>query len=294
MANQAPTVEDLTSSVLSRYKPSRNSATIPAYVLFIFLALPGGTFAQGLLPGSAQVRIPEGTPVFLQLAQTISSRRARIGDRLDFEVVEDVTVNGLTVIRAGTMASGSVLKVDGKRPLGLGGQVIIKPDSVELATGDRVRLQAQEEFRGGSHTKLMVEGMLVASMIYLPAAPVFLLSHGSDCTVLKGSKMTAYVTGDIRVQSADLMKAKESESRLNEIMALLPPRVLDGQGHEGDMINFIFIAEEDDLGRVFARAGWVEVDKMKATLFWHLAWQREHYIKLPMETLYAFGRAQDY
>ena len=60
------------------------------------------------------------------------------------------------------------------------------------------------------------------------------------------------------------------------------------------MINFMFIAKEDDLQSVFARAGWVQVDKMKATLFWHLAWQREHYVKLPMETLYVFGRPQDH
>ena len=33
---------------------------------------------------------------------------------------------------------------------------------------------------------------------------------------------------------------------------------------------------------------------MRATLFWHLAWQREHYVRLPMETLYVFGRRQDY
>jgi hypothetical protein len=33
---------------------------------------------------------------------------------------------------------------------------------------------------------------------------------------------------------------------------------------------------------------------MKPTLFWHLLWQRKHYAKLPMGTLYAFGRAQDY
>ena len=129
----------------------------------------------------------------------------------------------------------------------------------------------------------MAEGMLLAGLIYLPAVPVFLLSHGRDCTVLKGTEVTAYIDGDSRVQSADLAKAKESDSSLKETMAFLPPRVLDGQGREGDMINLIFIAKEDDFQRVFARAGWVKVDKMKPTLFWHLLWQRKHYAKLPMD-----------
>jgi len=247
-----------------------------------------------LLPSSAELVIASGTPVKLQLAQTVSSAHARNGDRLDFEVVEDVTAAGLTVIRAGTIASGCVIKVDGKRFFGLGGYVIIKLDSVELVTGDRIRLRARREFKGGSHTKLMAEGMLLAGLIYLPAAPILLLSRGRDCTVLKGTEVTAYINGDSKVQSADLAKAKESDSGLKETVAFLPPRVLDGRGREGDMINFIFIAKEDDLRQVFARAGWVKVDKMKPALFWHLLWQRKHYAKLPMATFYVFGRAQDY
>lgn len=284
----------MTFKVIRRPMVSRDPGALPAYVLFVFFVLPCGSFAQALLPSSAELVIADGTPVKLQLAQTISSVHAHNGDRLDFGVVEDVTVGGLTVIRAGAMAIGSVIKVDRKRSLGLGGKVIIKLDSVELATGDRVRLHARREFKGGSHTRLMAEGMLLAGLIYLPAVPVFLLSHGRDCTVLKGTEVTAYIDGDSRVQSADLAKAKESDSSLKEAMAFLPPRVLDGQGREGDMINFIFIAKEDDFQRVFERAGWVKVDKMKPTLLWHLLWQRKHYAKLPMATFYAFGRAQDY
>jgi len=287
-------VNDLTSELRQRQMPSRARGVLPAYVLCVFFFLPCGSFAQALLPSSAELVIASGTPVKLQLAQTVSSAHARNGDRLDFEVVEDVTAAGLTVIRAGTIASGCVIKVDGKRFFGLGGYVIIKLDSVELVTGDRIRLRARREFKGGSHTKLMAEGMLLAGLIYLPAAPILLLSRGRDCTVLKGTEVTAYINGDSKVQSADLAKAKESDSGLKETVAFLPPRVLDGRGREGDMINFIFIAKEDDLRQVFARAGWVKVDKMKPALFWHLLWQRKHYAKLPMATFYVFGRAQDY
>jgi LssY C-terminus len=287
-------VNDFSSKVRQCYKPSRDHGTLRAYVLFFFFVLPCGCFAQESLPSSAEIVIADGTPVKLQFAQTISSAHARQGDRLGFVVVEDVTVGGLTVIRAGTMARGSVVRVNGKRFLGLGGNVVVKLDSVELATGGRVRLQARRKFKGRSHTKLMAAGMLLAGLIYLPAAPVFLLSHGRDCTVLKSTEVTAHIDGDSQVQSADLTKAKRSDSGLKETMAFLPPRVLDGEGREGDMINFVLIANEDDLQRVFARAGWVKVDKMRPTLFWHLLWQQKHYAKLPMKTLYVFGRAQDY
>jgi hypothetical protein len=89
------------------------------------------------------------------------------------------------------------------------------------------------------------------------------------------------------------VKAPEGGSGLSEIVSFLPPRVLNGQGREGDMMNLLFVAREDDFRRAFASAGWVQVDKMKPTLFWHLLWQRKHYARLPMDTFYAFGRRQD-
>ena len=260
----------------------------------ILFLLPCGVFAEESRPGSNHVVVSDGTPVRLQLAQTISSAQARSGDRLDFEVVEDVTAGDVTVIRAGTIARGYVVKVDGRRLLGMGGELVIKLESVKLVTGDRVRLRARCEFKGNSHTKLMATEMFVAGLIYLPAAPAFLLTHGHTCSVLKSTEVTAYIDGNFPVESADLTKANQIHSRLNEMLTYLPPRALDGDGREGDMINLVFIAKEQDVQRVFARAGWVEVDKFKLATCWHLLWQRKHYVKLPMNTLYVFGRRQDY
>jgi LssY-like putative type I secretion system component LssY len=78
------------------------------------------------------------------------------------------------------------------------------------------------------------------------------------------------------------------------MIELLPPRVLNGEGREGDMLNLVFMAKEDDLEEAFGRAGWLEVEKAKPEIVWHLLWQRKHYAKLPMARLYVFGRAQDY
>ncbi|MHB8654933.1 MAG: LssY C-terminal domain-containing protein [Terriglobia bacterium] len=276
------------------FKARRRHTLDSVYVLIIFFLLPCWSFAQQLLPSAAQLLITDSTPVKLQLAHTISSAHARRGDRLDFVVVEDVTVKGFMVIPAGTMAIGSVIKVKGKRLLGLGGEVIIKLDSVELVTGEKVRLRFRREYRGGAHTKLMAAEMILAGLIYLPAAPIFMLSHGHDSTVLKGTEVTAYIDGDYRVPSADLAKANESVSKMKEMTAFLPPRVLDGQGRAGDMINLLFIAKPDDLQRIFALAGWVKVDKLNLSIISRLLWHRNHYIRLPMATFFVFGRAQDY
>ncbi len=235
-----------------------------------------------------------GTPVKLQLAQTVSSAHSHKGDCLDFVVVKDVEVGGFTVIRAGAEAKGSVIGVKGKRPLGMGGDIILTLDSVELTTGATMGLVASKEFKGRAHTIRMAVGMAVTAAFYAPAAPVFLLSRGRDSTVLKGTELTAYTKRDAFAEAEDLPIARQSGSKLAEMITFLPPRVLDGEGREGDMLNLIFLAKENDLQDAFARAGWLKVEKSTPEIIWHLLRQRNHYTKLPMGKLYVFGRPQDY
>ena len=266
--------------------------TLTVYALL--LLLPQGLCGQGWRARPAKLVVESGTPVRLQLARTISSAHAHKGDRLDFVVVRNVEVGGFTVIRAGGQAEGSVIAVKEKRPLGMGGDIILKLDSVELTTGERVGLDASKEFKGRAHTIRMAVGMAVTAAFYPPAAPVFLLTRGRDSTVLKGTEVTAYTKKDASVEAEDVPFAKQSASELAEMIRFLPPRVLNGEGREGDMLNLIFLAREDDLQAAFARAGWLKVEKSTPQIIWHLLWQRERYTKLPMDKLYVFGRPQDY
>jgi len=265
---------------------------LPAYALL--LLLPPGLYSQGPSLSFTNLILTSGTPVKLQLVQTISSAHAHKSDRLDFVVEKDVEIAGLTVICAGAKAEGSVIKVKGKRPLGIAGDVIIKLDSVELATGETAQLMARKEFKGRSRTIRMAVGMAITAAIYLPAAPAFLLTPGRDSTVVKGTEVTAYTKGDFLVEAKDLPIARGTDSDLSEMIKLLPPRVLNGEGREGDMLNLIFAAKEDDLQEAFGQAGWVKVEKSTPQIIWHLLWKRKHYTKLPMDKLYVFGRAQDY
>src|ERR1017187_9097302 len=100
---------------------------VPACILFSTLLMPCVS-AQELSAGPARLTIPDGTPITLQLTESVSSAHARVGDLLDFVVVRDVSVEGFTVIPAGTVASGSVTGVTPKRFLGIGGKVALKLD----------------------------------------------------------------------------------------------------------------------------------------------------------------------
>ena len=131
--------------------------------------------------------LANGTPVSLQLDQTVSSAHARVGDPLSFIVVQDVTVQGFTVIPAGSKATGSLTRVHGRRVLGMGGKLVLSIDSVELANGDHVALRASKELKGISHTWRMAAGVAITSIFYFPVAPVFLLNSGENCTAFKST-----------------------------------------------------------------------------------------------------------
>ncbi len=266
--------------------------TLPVCTVLLLLAT--GLFGQGLPPSPSTLLMKSGTPVELRLAETVSSANTHKGEHLEFEVVKDVDIGGFTVIRTGTTATGSVTRVRGKRPLGLGGNVIIKLDSVETTIGQSVGLVARKEFKGRSRTLRMAMKVAIAGALYWPVAPVFLLSRGRDSTLLKGANVTAYTKGDSSVSTEGLPRSRESVSEVSEMISLLPPRAQNAEGREGDMLNLVFLAREDDLQTAFARAGWLQADKSIPRIIWRLISRRTRYKELPMDQLYVFGRRQDY
>ena len=266
---------------------------IPTYLLLTIFLVPYAA-AEEMSAAADRLTIADGTPINLRLAESICSAHARVGDPLEFVVVRDVNVGGFTVIKAGTMARGTVTGVKGRRILGIGGNVSLKLDSVELANGERVELRASKEVKGGSRTKLMVGAMIATSLIFLPATPVFLLTRGHSSTVLKSTEITAQIAGPTSLLSAGLARSRENSSELGEMMEYLPPRIFNGEGREGDMVNLVFVAQQQDLQEAFERAGWIKTDRWRPSFVWHLAQHGTKDTSLPMARFYLFGRVQDY
>ncbi len=266
---------------------------VSAYILVTIFLVPWAS-AQEITAIPARFTIPDGIPIQLQLVESVSSAHARPGDQLDFIVVRDVNVEGLTVIAAGTAATGSVTAVKGKRFLGIGGEVALKLDSVALANGHRIGLRARMAVKGRTRVKMMAAAMIATGMVFLPAAAVFLLTRGHDSLVLKSTAITAHTDRATSVLTAGLQPSVERSSELAEMMDYLPPRVINGDGREGDMLNLVFVAQPEDLQQMFARAGWIKTDEWKPIFVWHLLQHRNHDAQLPMARLYLFGRVQDY
>jgi hypothetical protein len=143
--------------------------------------------------------LEDGTPVKMRTNRTISSGDAHIGDTLDFEVLEDISVNGTLVIPKGGLAFATVTEAQAKRRMARGGKLDINIDYVKLISSERAALRAVKDMKGGGHTGAMVGGMVATSIVFFPAAPFFLFMHGKDISIPKGTEITAYVNGDMKL-----------------------------------------------------------------------------------------------
>jgi hypothetical protein len=126
---------------------------------------------------------------------------------VDFEVAEEVSVNRIVVIPKDSPASGTVITALKKRRMGRAGKLDVTIDSVQLVDGEKATLRAVKESQGGSHTGIMAGGMVATSLIVWPAAPVFLLMHGKDVTLPKGTEVTAYISGDVKLDPVKFQPA---------------------------------------------------------------------------------------
>jgi len=147
--------------------------------------------------------LEDGSPVKLRINRTVSSADAHTGDTVDtvdFEILEDLSVNGTPVIAKGGMAFATVTEAQSKRRMARGGKLDINIDNVKLIDGEKAALRAVKEMKGGGHTGAMTGGIVATSIVFFPAAPFFLFMHGKDISIPKGTEITAYINGDLKLE----------------------------------------------------------------------------------------------
>lgn len=184
-------------------------------ILSAMLAFPNALFSapqdkdtKPAVPSAPVVKEPlafgleDATPVRMRINRTISSADAQVNDTVDFEVLDDVKVKDVLVIARGAMAWGTVTEAQPKRRMGRAGKLNVNIDNVKLASGEKVALRAVKDVQGGGHQGAITGAIVATSIVFFPAAPLFLLVKGKDITIPKGTEITAYINGDIPLDPA--------------------------------------------------------------------------------------------
>ena len=151
------------------------------------------------------ILLHDATPIRLRLSRNLSSADAKTGDTVDFEVLEDVKVDDVLLVARGGTAIGTITDAEHKKRMARGGKLNLEIDYVRLVDDEKVALRAVKETSGGGHTGAMTGGMVASAIVFFPAAPFFLFMHGKDTTIPKGTEITAYTNGEIKLDRRKLI-----------------------------------------------------------------------------------------
>jgi hypothetical protein len=144
-----------------------------------------GSEVAGPAHAAGAFTLANNTPIRLKLNKTISSATAHAGDAIELEVVEDVTVDGVVVLPAGSKVSGAIAEAEAKKRFGHGGKLAFSITSITLADGEQIKVRCYQEASGSSNTS---------------ADAVLPLNSGKDVTIPKDVEFTALVDGEARLK----------------------------------------------------------------------------------------------
>jgi hypothetical protein len=147
----------------------------------------------------AAVALRDGTPIRLRLTRTLSSSDVTVGEKIDFDVLDDVRVGNRIVVSRGTKAIGAITLAEPKKRMGRAGKLNFMLEQMRLADNTRVTLRADRQTSGQGHVGAMATGMVVTALFVPIAAPLFLMMHGKDAVIPEGTEITAYVDGDVQL-----------------------------------------------------------------------------------------------
>jgi hypothetical protein len=142
----------------------------------------------------AAVTLPDGTEFEVETTEEISSKTAAEGDPLSFKVVDDVKVNGQTVIAAGTLVKGVVSQAKKAGMMGRGGQLGIRIESTMTTDGQKLKLRSSKGREGDDKT-----GTTVALVVLF--GPLGFLKHGKNAKIKPGTHIKVYTDEEKKVQA---------------------------------------------------------------------------------------------
>jgi hypothetical protein len=138
--------------------------------------------------------LQQGTPVMLLLDQTIDSAHSKMGQRVAFEVSDDVTIANRVVIPSGSVALGTVTQASRRGWTMRAGKVSVNIDAVRLPGGQIVALCTTPDIENNGSGA--VDDAIATSLVPPPVVPHLLSTHRKDAMIPEGTTVRAFVRRD--------------------------------------------------------------------------------------------------
>ena len=150
------------------------------------------------------VVVPGGTAVPVHLVTALSSGSVKPGDTFAVQAAQDVSVNGMVVVRSGAAGQGTIGEVDHAGGNGHSGSLVMNFDYVYSVDGGKIKLsdtaqkQAEEDRKGASSTATII-GFATFGLGGLFGHN---LAHGREVTIDPNKTLNAFVSDSVHVQTS--------------------------------------------------------------------------------------------
>lgn len=145
--------------------------------------------------------IPKEMIVSVELVEELTSKKNRVGDVVQLKTLDNIIINDVVVVPAGSTVSGKVTKCTSSGLFGRAGKLEFTIDSVKSVNGIEIPLQYTDLKEAGSD-----DGAVAVAVVSLLGG---LFMKGKNVSFPAGSKMSAKVVADtdLKVRLEDLAEA---------------------------------------------------------------------------------------
>lgn len=149
-----------------------------------------------------EMTIPDGTEFEIELKNNLSGQEAKMGDKVDFTVVRDVQINGVTVIEKGASATARITVGKKAGYWGKSGKLEWAMNDVQAVDGVRIPVRFTKALSGGSKSGTVAVGAVVTTILLGPVGLLWGLKKGKKAIIAAGTKYSVFTDGN------SILKAK--------------------------------------------------------------------------------------
>lgn len=194
---------DTTPAALSELK----AGGIPDAVIMAMVEGPA-VGADAPAPVETDTKVPDGTEIEIQLTNTLSGQEAKVGDIVDFTVLRDVQINGVTVFGKDASARAKVTTSKKAGRWGKAGKLEWAMQDVQALDGNRVPARFTKRELGDSKGGTVAVAAVATTVLLGPLGLLWGLKKGKPAIIPAGNRYSVFVHGDIAIKGRATNVAK--------------------------------------------------------------------------------------
>jgi hypothetical protein len=177
------------------------SANVPDAVI---VAMLGGNFETTRAAAEpkpiVEIKIPDGTEIEIQLKNNASGEELKLGDIVDFSVVQPVVVNGVMIFDKGAPARARITTAKKAGHWGHAGKLEWAMQDIQAVDGNRVLARFTKRSVGDSKGGTVAVAAVATGVFLGPFGLLWGLKKGKPAIIPAGNVYRAFVNGDTTVK----------------------------------------------------------------------------------------------